>query len=55
MGSALSVSFEININGKVYEVTMHVYTDYDYSADVSITLPTDSEGYETVSYDKIIK
>ena len=31
VSSVLSVSFKINMDGKVYEITMRTYTDYDYT------------------------
>ena len=37
VSSVLSVSFKINMDGKVYEITMRTYTDYDYTAEVEIS------------------
>lgn len=54
VSSVLSVSFKINMDGKVYEITMRTYTDYDYTAEVEISTPDDFGSYEDVSYGDII-
>lgn len=55
VGNTLSCSFEISLNGKVYEVTMHIYTDYDYTANPKISVPENFDDYTEVSLDEIIK
>ncbi len=52
--SILSCSFEITIDGIVYEITMHVYNDYTYSNDISITLPENADEYQQVPHSEII-
>lgn len=52
--SVLSCSFKITMDGKIYEITMHTYTDYDYSADVQIDIPDNFGSYSDVSYEDII-
>ena len=53
--STLSCHFVIGMNGESYEITMHIYTDYDYEAVFGISAPEGSSSYKQVSYDEIIK
>lgn len=55
IGATLSCSFEISMNGQVYEVTMHTYTDYNYFANPGVSVPENFADYTEVSLDEIIK
>lgn len=55
IGSTLSCSLEITVDGATYLVTMRTYTEYDYSARVNITAPENADDYTSVSYEEIIK
>ena len=52
--SVLTCSYVISLNGKSYEVTMRLYTTYDYDTPVEIVRPDNSESYQVVSGDEII-
>jgi hypothetical protein len=53
--STLSCHFIILLGGVSYELTVHMNYDYDYSAEVSVTAPEGADGYNTVTYNEIIK
>jgi hypothetical protein len=53
--STLSCHFSIDMNGKVYEITMHISTTYDYDASFAIAAPFNVDEYVLVNYDEIIK
>ena len=55
MHSSLSCHFVITMNGRSYEITMHINTDYDYETSFGISAPTDPSAFKQVSYDEIIK
>ena len=55
ISTVLSCSYEISLNGQVYSVIMRLYTDYDYTSDVVISVPEDAGKYEAASLDEIIK
>lgn len=52
--SALSCHFTIMMSGHTYNITMHIYYDYDYEAEVNISAPQDADKYTQVSYEDII-
>ena len=52
--SVLSCNLVITMDGVDYEVTMHLYYDYNYDAEVSITAPENADAYTEVSSDDII-
>lgn len=54
MSSVLSCSYSINLGGETYEITMRLYTSYDYKTPVSIVLPEKAEEFKTVSYSEIV-
>ena len=54
ISSVLSCSYSITLGGETYEITMRLYTSYDYKTPVSIVLPENAEEFKTVSYDEIV-
>lgn len=52
--SILSCNFIITLEGVDYELTMHLYYDYDYQADFDISAPDNNHVYEDVSVEDII-
>lgn len=55
ISSVLSCNYEISLNGEVYSVIMRLYTDYDYTSEVMISIPDDADKYQPASLDEIIK
>ena len=53
--STLSCHFVIDMDGKSYEITMHITTTYDYEAKFGISAPFNIDDYIEVGYDEIIK
>lgn len=52
--STLSCNFVIDMEGSVYEITMHVTNEYTYSNDISVSLPQNSDEYVEKLYGDII-
>lgn len=52
--SIISCNFVITMDGIEYEVTMHLYYDYDYNAEFSISAPQDSDKYLNSSIEEIL-
>ena len=55
ISSILSCDYVITINGESYEITMRLYTSYDYDAPVAVTAPENADSYVSVSYDEIVR
>ena len=53
--SILCCHFSIAMNGKTYNLTMNIKTDYDYDAVFGISAPAGSSSYNQVSYSEIIR
>ncbi len=52
--STLSCDFVIDLDGETYELTMHLYCDYNYDAEVSITAPDNADAYTDATVDEIL-
>lgn len=52
--STLSCNFVIDMDGESYEITMHLYCDYDYDAEISITAPDNADAYTDATVDEIL-
>ena len=52
--STLSCDFVIDMEGESYEITMHLYCDYDYDAEISITAPDNVDAYTDATVDAIL-
>lgn len=52
--SILSCHFTIVMNGVSYAITMRIYTEYDYTANPSISAPADADDYLQVDYSEVV-
>ena len=52
--SVLSCSYVIAMDGESYEITMRLYTSYDYDSEPQISLPENSDSFTLVSYEEIV-
>ena len=55
LSSILSCDYVITMNGVNYEITMRLYTSYDYSAPKEVSAPENADSFVAVPYDEIIK
>ena len=55
VSSILSCDYVITLGGVDYEITMRLYTTYDYDATVAVCAPENADGYVSVPYSEIIK
>ena len=52
--SVLSCDFVITVDGVNYELTLHLYYDYNYDADANVSAPENADTYKEVSFEEIV-
>ena len=55
VSSILSCDYIITLDGVNYEITMRLYTTYNYDATVEVSAPENADSYVSVPYSEIVK
>ena len=53
--SVLSCEYNISLDGNNYSVTMRIYTEYNYTSEVTVGTPDDADKYQPTTLEEIFK